>query len=99
MLYKALTPHSDKSHIHKTIFPIKEVLSSYTARTKRQAKLMSAATIDVSKKAEVIITFEDEKSCMRLQTGIFALTDDKVLLNCGRSIPLHCIYDVQFVSH
>ena len=98
MPYKTLTPHSDKTNFQKTKFPIKEVLSSYTDRTKRQAQLLSAATFDISQKTEVIITFEDEKSCMRLQTGIFALTDDKVLLNCGRSIPLHCIHDVQFVA-
>jgi len=98
MPYKALSPHSDKSHIQKILFTEQEVLSTHTARTKRQAKLLSAATMDAAKNTEVIITFEDQKSCTRLQTGIFALTDAKVLLNCGRSIPLNCIHHVQLVK-
>lgn len=98
MLYKALTPYSDKSYLQKTVFTEQEVLTTHTARTRRQAKLLSAATLETAKKTEVIITFEDQNSCTRLQTGIFALTDDKVLLNCGRSIPLNCIHDVQFVQ-
>lgn len=98
MPYRALNPHADKSILSKTNFTDKEVLASQFLRRKRQAKLLSAAAIDQTRKTEVILTIEEQNSCSRIKTGILALCDDRVLLNCGLSIPLNCIHHVQILN-
>jgi uncharacterized protein (UPF0248 family) len=45
---------------------------------------------------EVVLTLEDKDSQKKLRSRIIAAGSDRVMLDKGISIPVHCILNVEF---
>jgi hypothetical protein len=93
-----LTIHSryDIETIAKMVFKTQDVLATEKERIRRSASLLKAAVLDSLNKVEVILTLEDKESQKRLRSRIIATGNDRVMLDKGISIPVHCIRNVEF---
>jgi hypothetical protein len=78
------------------VFKTQDVLATEKERIRRSASLLKAAVLDSLNKVEVILTLEDKESQKRLRSRIIATGNDRVMLDKGISIPVHCIRNVEF---
>ena len=97
-MINTLTIHSryDIETIAKMVFKTHDVLVTEKERVRRSASLLKAAVLDSLNKMEVILTLEDKDSQKRLRSRIIATGNDRVMLDKGISIPVHCIRNVEF---
>jgi hypothetical protein len=78
------------------VFKTQDVLNSEKERIRRSASLLKAAVLDSLNKVEVILTLEDKETQMKLRSRIIAAGNNRVMLDKGVSIPVHCIVNVEF---
>jgi uncharacterized protein (UPF0248 family) len=90
-----IIPLVDKLSISELKFPPGEVLCSKEDEQQRIAMLHKATSLGNLAKHKVLITFEDTQGLKRVHTTIWAITDRKILLKAGRTIPIHRIHDVR----
>jgi hypothetical protein len=75
-----------------------DVLTCHRERIRRHANLLRAALLEGINRSEVLLLVEDIKSVKKLRSRIIATGSDRVLLERGLSIPVHCIRTVEFLS-
>jgi hypothetical protein len=84
----------EKENISKLRFPVKEVLKSALEIGQRMADLHRGLLLGNIHKGKVKIIFEDGESVRQVETTIWALTDNRVILKQGLGIPLCRIHKV-----
>lgn len=60
-------------------------------------QLEQASTLGNLDKHKVHIRFEDSTGIKTIHTTIWALTEKRIMLKAGRSIPLHRIHSINLV--
>ncbi|MFN5295966.1 MAG: hypothetical protein ACK5BL_10580 [Flavobacteriales bacterium] len=86
----------DLDTLARMVFKTNDVLNSERERIRRSASLLKAAVLDSLSKMEVVLTLEDKDSQKKLRSRIIAAGNDRVMLDKGVSIPVHCILNVEF---
>ena len=84
----------EKESISRLRFPIQEVLKSALEIGQRMADLHRGLLLGNIHKGKVKIIFEDGESVRQVETTIWALTDNRVILKQGLGIPLCRIHKV-----
>ena len=78
-------------------FPKQDVLRSADERKDRLQKLDKATTVGNLNHTKVAILFEDIHGLKRIETTIWATTEESIVLKKGSTIPIHRVVDVEFV--
>lgn len=81
-------------HLH---FPKSDVLQQQEQRKLRQQQLEKAAVLGNGSHAKVSIFFEDIHGLKRIETTIWATTEESIVLKKGAVIPIHRIKSVEFI--
>lgn len=89
---------TDFDAITRMEFGKTDVLTNQRDRIRRHASLLRAAVLEGINHCEVLLLVEDLKSVKKLRSRIIATGNDRVLLERGLSIPVHCIRQVEFLS-
>lgn len=84
--------------INKMVFSDHEVLRSDRDRILRMASLLKASTLESIHPTEVLITVGGHHEMHMIRARVMATGDERVVLDGGLSIPIHCIYSVDFLS-
>jgi hypothetical protein len=79
-------------------FKNQDVLSSAGERMRRKANLLEALAMESINQSEVLITVEDLRCCRKIRSRILAAGNDRVVLERGISLPLHCIHRLEIMS-
>ncbi len=95
MTKTASIPLIEKEYISNLKFPGSEVLQDKTSIDERIMTLHRATSLGNLDKHKVTIVFEDESGIKKVRTTIWAMTDRKILLKAGRSIPINRIHTVE----
>jgi acyl carrier protein len=98
MTLLSINSEIDQETISKLVFKSSDVLNSEREKIRRNASLLKAAVLDSLSKIEVVLTLEDKESLKKLRSRIIATGDERVMLEAGLSIPVHCIKHVEFPS-
>jgi hypothetical protein len=83
-----------KELVSELRFPSKEVLKNPDDIRRRKTELERAALLGNVEKCKVRIIFEDEVSLRMVETTIWAVTDERVVLKGGVVIPMCRIVEV-----
>lgn len=94
MITDTIPMNIEKENISKLRFPLKEVLKSALEIGQRMADLHRGLLLGNIHKGKVRIVFEDNESVRQVETTIWALTDNRVILKQGLGIPLCRIHKV-----
>ncbi|MBL0316566.1 MAG: hypothetical protein IPP69_12580 [Flavobacteriales bacterium] len=89
---------TDFDAITRMEFGKTDVLTNQRDRIRTHASLLRAAVLEGINHCEVWLLVEDLKSVKKLRSRIIATGNDRVLLERGLSIPVHCIRHVEFLS-
>lgn len=90
-------PLVEKETISDLTFPDAEVISGDVLIKERLFALHRATALGNLEKHKVTIIFEDAAGLKRVQTTIWAMTGQKIVLKAGRSIPVHRIHAVEVI--
>jgi hypothetical protein len=82
----------DKELIASLSFPNSEVLKDADAIEKRKQDLDRALSLGNLEHVKIKIYFEDSISCKMVETTIWGVTDNRVILKKGVVIPVNRIY-------
>lgn len=87
----------DKEAISALSFPEKEVLSDKSAIDLRLKDLNRALTLGNLERSKIKIFFYDSSDTMKMvETTVWGLTDKRVILKQGITIPIHRVAEVKF---
>lgn len=84
----------EKEQIANVKFVSYEVLENASARLERRELIEKAMLVGNVSKAKSRIYFVSEEGKLKVETTIWAATDDVVTLKGGLMIPVHCIEKV-----
>jgi uncharacterized protein (UPF0248 family) len=87
----------EKEALDGLVFPSEEVLLTKEDRQMLSKQLEQASTLGNLDKHKVHIRFEDSTGIKTIHTTIWALTEKRIMLKAGRSIPLHRIHSINLV--
>ena len=87
----------EKEALDGLVFPSEEVLLTKEERQILNKHLEQASTLGNLDKHKVHIRFEDSTGIKTIHTTIWALTEKRIMLKAGRSIPLHRIHSINLV--
>ena len=87
----------EKEALDGLVFPSEEVLLTKEERQILNKQLEQASTLGNLAKHKVHIRFEDSTGIKTIHTTIWALTEKRIMLKAGRSIPLHRIHSINLV--
>lgn len=90
-------PLVEKEIIGQLKFPHTEVLFDKVAIQERVAALHHATSLGNLDHHKVNIYFEDAEGMKRVNTTIWAITDKRILLKNGKSIPINRIHGVVII--
>lgn len=90
-------PLVEKETIGELKFPTSEVLLNKLAIQERTAALHHATSLGNLDHHKVNIYFEDTNGMKRVNTTIWAITDKRILLKNGKSIPINRIHGVVII--
>lgn len=90
-----LAPVIEKEQISQYRFPHNDVLTSPESRQYRLSLLYKAQSLGNLEKHKVSIAFDTLEGTRKVNTTVWAVLDDYVLLKCGTVVPLHAIRDVE----
>ena len=82
----------EKEKIHLLSFPQSEVLMSKEEVHQRNLDLNRALSLGNLEHSKIKIYFEDSQSKKVVETTVWAITDQRVILKRGYSIPINRIY-------
>ena len=82
----------EKEHIHLLSFPPFDVLDSQDEIRQRYLDLNRALALGNLEHSKIKIYFEDSLSKKVVETTVWAVTDQRVILKQGHSIPINRIY-------
>lgn len=84
----------EKEKIETLKFPHSEVLEDNSAIKERKNELQRALSLGNLEHSKIQIYFEDEKSKKMVETTVWALTDESVVLKKGVGIPINRILKI-----
>jgi len=84
----------DKEIIGNLHFPNEEVLSSKDLQQERDYELQRAASLGTDK-VKIKILFEDSEALKQVETTVWAVTKDRVVLKHGATIPIKRIHEIK----
>lgn len=90
-----MSPHFEtieKERITNLQFPNGDVLESYDAMRQRIADLNRALSLGNLEHSKIRIYFEDSHSKKVVETTVWGITDNSVILKQGVGIPINRIY-------
>ena len=85
----------DKESVSGLKFPKEEVLKSSEAILQRKLDLERATTLGNIERDKRRIIFQDADGLKQIETTIWAVTDQRIILKQGMVIPIHCIHEVK----
>jgi hypothetical protein len=81
----------EKEKIGTLKFPLSEVLEDVSAIKERKNELQRALALGNLEHSKIQIYFEDDKSKKMVETTVWAVTDQSVVLKKGVGIPINRI--------
>ncbi len=90
-------PLVEKEIVGELRFPQADVLNDKMAILHRVAALHHATSLGNLDHHKVNIYFEDNEGMKRVNTTIWAITDKRILLKNGKSIPINRIHEVVII--
>lgn len=81
-----------KEQIHTLKFPHTDVLDNPQAISQRKVDLRRALALGNLEHSKIKIFFEDNQSKKMVETTVWAVTDEQVVLKQGAGIPINRIY-------
>lgn len=84
----------EKEEISKLHFPSEEVLVSEQEITRRRLDLERTPVLGNLDHIKIKLFFEDEREKLFVETTVWAVTTDRVVLKQGVTIPIHRIFKV-----
>lgn len=82
----------DKEAIDNLHYPATDVLDGREAILKRESELKRALSLGNLEHTKIKIYFEDSVSKKVVETTIWGVTDNSIILKQGVGIPIHRIY-------
>lgn len=82
----------EKESIHSLKFPNSDVLQDNEAIYQRQSELNRAQSLGNLEHSKIKIFFEDNESKKVVETTVWAVTDNRVVLKQGVGIPINRIF-------
>ena len=82
----------EKELIHSLQFPKTDVLDDRDAKFQRDSELHRAMALGNLEHSKIRIYFEDSHSKKMVETTVWAVTDNAVILKKGVGIPINRIY-------
>jgi len=82
----------EKEHINDLQFPKSDVLVDRDAKFERDRELNRALSLGNLEHSKIKIFFEDSESKKVVETTVWGVTDQMVILKKGSSIPINRIY-------
>ena len=82
----------EKENIHSLKFPNNEVLDDKDAIFQRNSDLNRAQSLGNLEHSKIKIFFEDNQSKKMVETTVWAVTDNQVVLKQGIGIPINRIF-------
>lgn len=82
----------EKEAVQLLSFPQSEVLETREEMQQRQFDLQRALALGNLEHSKIKIYFEDNQSKKVVETTVWAVTDQRVILKQGHSIPINRIY-------
>ena len=86
-----------KEQISSFVFPSDDVLSDEHAIKLREGQLGLALALGNIEHQKVRIYFHDNEAYKLVETTIWALTNDRIVLKGGAGIPIHRIFEVTII--
>ena len=86
-----------KELISQLYFPSTEVLTDPAEITMRQLDIIKATRLGNADRYKVKIIFEDHEGVKMVNTTIWAVTENRIVLKRGVVIPIHRICKVVFI--
>ncbi len=84
-----------KEDLEQLSFPKEDVLSGNEAIEQRRRSLEQSVVLGNTYKGKTKIVFADSEGIKQIETHIWGLTDNRVILKQGIVIPIHRIYEVK----
>jgi hypothetical protein len=84
----------DKEIIGNLNFPGEEVLSSPDLIVRREYELRRATSLGTDR-VKIKILFEDSEGWKQVETTVWAVTKDRVILKHGATIPIKRIHEIK----
>jgi len=84
----------DKEAVGNLHFPNEEVLSSPDLQQKREYELQRASSLGTDK-VKIKIIFEDTEALKQVETTVWAVTKERVVLKHGATIPIKRIHEIK----
>jgi uncharacterized protein (UPF0248 family) len=85
----------EKEHIGNLRFPNDEVLKTSDAIRLRKTNLDKALKLGNVEKGKIKIVFEDSDNIKQVETTIWGVTDQRIILKQGVVIPIHRIHEIK----
>ncbi|MCB0401574.1 MAG: hypothetical protein KDD41_05785 [Flavobacteriales bacterium] len=85
-----------KENISELKFPKNDVLLNESDRIERQKRVSRAMTLGNTSKSKVKIVFEDAEGIKTVETTIWGVTDNNVILKRTTIIPINRIHQIKF---
>lgn len=85
-----------KENISQLTFPKSDVLIDETERKERQKRVERAMTLGNTRKSKVRIVFEDIEGVKTVETTIWGVTDNNIILKKTTIIPIRRIHEIKF---
>lgn len=82
----------EKENIQALQFPKTDVLVDREAKTQRENELKRALSLGNLEHSKIKIFFEDSQSKKVVETTVWGVTDQMVILKQGSAIPINRIY-------
>ena len=91
------TPTSiEKEEVNNLYFPQDDVLVDPAEIMMRKSDIIQAMRLGNIERYKVKIVFEDTKSVKMVNTTIWAVTEEKIVLKRGVVIPVNRIHSIEF---
>lgn len=85
----------EKEKIENLKFPFDEVLSDESLIASRRVNLARALSLGNLEHSKIRIYFEDDRSCKMVETTVWGVTDERVILKQGLVIPICRVHSVE----
>jgi hypothetical protein len=86
----------DKEEVENLRFPKEEILTSKEDIANRKINLERATTLGNIEQIKFKIVFADEKGVKMVDTTVWGLTNERVILKKGSVIPINRVIDVKY---
>jgi hypothetical protein len=84
----------DKEIVGSLHFPSEEILTTTESKQKREYELVRAASLGTDK-VKIKILFEDSEGLKQVETTVWAVTKERIVLKHGATIPIMRIHEIK----